>query len=136
MPGSKPELDRLIPREHPELALSWIDWRHPPLEIALPTLQVIRKREDAAFRHTRAWDSTLFVDGGEVKTWEELRHGPPLSEFTAASIIEVWDDLGSDGQVDYRFQGWRLVTTGSLEIALAGPERELLRFFETREEEW
>ena len=136
MTGSKPELDRLIPREHPELALSWIDWRHPPLEIALPTLQVIRKREDAAFRHTRAWDSTLFVNEGEVKTREELRQGHPLSEFTSTSLIEVWDDLGTDGQVDYQFQGWRLVTTSSLEIALAGPEKELLRFFETREEEW
>lgn len=109
---------------------------YEPREIPLPTMQTLRRAEDAKFRHARAWESLLFGNGGELKTSDELPRGTVLSQYEAMSVIEVWDDLGTDGLVDYRFQGWRLVPTKTLEQALEGPEHELLLFFGTKEEEW
>lgn len=76
--------------------------------VALPTEFVVAECGVVTPRFARVYETDLFRSGGEIGVYEDFRALKAnwcLADGDRLLLFEVWEDEGSDGHVDYQFQG-------------------------------
>ena len=94
------------------------------LRFYLPTEAVILEPRIVTPREARAYRTFLYYDKGDALPYAELsarkvRRGERTSGTAYEReivMVEVWDDYGDDGHVEYTHVGWRFVTSDAMKL--------------------
>jgi len=88
-------------------------------QIYLPTETVIHHPGQSCMQASaRVYDTGLHTYNGYVWTYDELlawhrvsdKAFPGSVHFPAVSLVELWENYGSDGHIDYELVAWALMT--------------------------
>lgn len=124
--SSGPEIGQFIPLDKPETLIRCL-----PCGVAhtipLPTEVVVCKAEiispDVARVYNTPWVSPdQGPHEGELWTSEDIQKSSHQT-FEAVYLLEVWDDVGPEGHVLFKMQGWRLVEATQLHEAGCEPQK-------------